>query len=217
MKSNLRNNMTFILLTLGILSIYCQKRDTIFYANKNIRSVEIQKNGEKVLEEFYSETGQNLLINNKFHYEYFDSIMQMPRMLDVENNKITQEFWTSNSDTIYNLAKFEPDFDKRITKFFRYISNNLVYPSEALEKHIEGKVKVSFIVDKNGMIKKIQPLTNIGYGLEIAAIELLNKYKKWGVLYLNSKPINCFFRLPIAYRLSSDKVNDIDKIEEIKK
>ena len=201
MKSNLRNNLTLIFMTLGIMSIYCQKRDTIFYSNRNIRSIEIQKDKEKVLEKFNSETGENLLINDKFHYEYFDSIMQMRRVLDVVNYKIEQEFWISDNDTIYNLAKFEPDFDKKITRFFTYISNNLVYPTEALNKQIEGKVMVSFIVDKNGMIKQIQPLTNIGYGLEAASIELLKKYKKWGILYLNSRPINCFFRLPITYRL----------------
>ncbi len=201
MRSNLKNNLILIFVILGIGSIYCQKRDTVFYSNKNIRSIEIHIDKDKVLEEFNSETGENLLINNKFHYEYFDSIMQMHRVLDVENKMIAQEFWISNNDTIYNLAKFEPDFDKKITKFFTYVYNNLVYPSEALDKKVEGKVMVSFIVDKNGIIQQIQSLTNIGYGLEAASIELLKKYKKWGILYLNSKPINCFFRLPITYHL----------------
>jgi len=199
MKTILKNNLTLIFMTLGIVSGYCQKRDTIFYMNKNIRSVEIKKGSEKVLEKFYSEKGENLLINDKFHYEYFDSIMKMPRILDVENNKITQEFWTTNTDTIYNLAKFDPDFDKKVMKFFRYISNNVVYPKEAFEKHIEGVVMVSFIVDKTGMITQIKPLTNLGYGLETASMDLISKYKKWGILYLKSKPINCFFQLPITY------------------
>lgn len=201
MKLNIKNSFILIFMTIGIMYSYCQKRDTIFYTNKNIRSIEIQKDGEKILQDFYSEKGENLLIKNSFHYEYFDSIMQMSRILDVDNKKIIQEFWISNTDTIYNLARFEPDFDKKITKFLKYVSNNLVYPTEALEKHIEGKVMICFIVDKNGMIKQVQPLTNIGYGLEITSIELLNKYKKWGILYLNSKPINCFFRFPITFRL----------------
>jgi len=60
---------------------------------------------------------------------------------------------------------------------------------------------IGFIVDKTGMITQIKPLTNIGFGLENASIDLLKKYKKWGVLYLNSKPISCYFTLPFTYRL----------------
>jgi len=201
MKMNLKNSLILIFMTIGIMSSFCQKPDTTFYAEKKIRSIQYQKDGEVRLLKFFSENGENLLTDNKFHYENFDLNMGMSRIVDVANNKIVQEYWVSGVDTIYNNAKFEPDFDKKIEKFFRYISNNTVYPSEALEKQIQGKVVISFIVDKTGMITQIKPLTNIGFGLENESIELLKKYKKWGVLYLNSRPINCYFTLPFTYRL----------------
>lgn len=201
MKINNKFYFLFFFILIGINSTFSQKNDTVFYSNKNIRSVEVGKNQEKVLLNFFSEKGENLLLQNSFHYEYFDSLMLMKRVVDVENKKITQEFWVSNNDTIYNNAKFGPDFDDLVIKFYKYVYEHLDYPREAINEKIEGKVIISFIVDKEGRITQIKPLTTIGFGLEDNAIKLINRYKKWGRIYLNYVPISCYFRLPISYRL----------------
>lgn len=126
-------------MTLGIMSIYCQKRDTIFYSNRNIRSIEIQKDKEKVLEKFNSETGENLLINDKFHYEYFDSIMQMRRVLDVVNYKIEQEFWISDNDTVG--FPFLVLFKSRIICLSVIFNNLISFLSELNEGVAEVKLR----------------------------------------------------------------------------
>jgi len=187
-------------MTIGIMTSYCQKRDTTFYSDNKIRSVQYHKDDEVILVNFFSEKGENLL-NKDFHYENFDSNMGMLRIVDVVDNKISQEYWVSSVDTIYNYAKFEPDFDKKSAKFFRYLRNNIYYPNEAFGESIQGIVRLSFVVDKTGMITQIKPLTNIGFGLENASIELLEKYRNWGIIYLNSKPINCYFTIPVTFRL----------------
>lgn len=201
MNLKLKTILILLLITIGTISGYSQKQDTILYSNGNIRSIEIKKDNDKILLEFFSEKGENLLTKTNFQYEYFDSVMLMSRAIVIEDKKIIQEIWYLNGDTIYNRTKFEPEFDAKVKKFFTYVSNNLVYPKEALNNEIEAKVMISFIVDRNGIIQQVKPLTNIGYDLEKSSIELINKYKVWGVLYLNSKPISCFFRLPISYRL----------------
>ncbi len=201
MNLNLKNCLVVIFMSMGIMSAYCQKSDTTYYSNKKIRSIEVEKNGEMVLKKFVSELGEDLLAKQDFDYTYFDSLMGMTRIVEIKNNSVNREFWISNQDTIYNRAKFEPDFDVKVAKFYKYVSRKLTYPTDAFEKDIQGKVMISFIVDKDGLIKQIEPLTNLGYGLENASIELINKYKNWGILYLNARPIEVYFRLPIMYHL----------------
>ncbi len=201
MNLNLKICLVVILMTIGIMSANCQKCDTTYYSNKKIRSIEVEKNGEMVLKKFVSELGTDLLTKQDFDYTYFDSLMAMTRIVIIKDNSVNREYWVSNQDTIYNRAKFEPDFDLKVAKFYKYVSRELTYPIDALKKGIQGKVLISFIVGKDGLIKQIKPLTNIDYGLEAASIELINKYKSWGILYLDAKPIEVYFRLPIMYHL----------------
>lgn len=50
-----------------------------------------------------------------------------------------------------------------------------VYPEEARLAKKGGEVVIQLIVDENGMPKDIKPLTSIGYGLEEAAVEAIQK------------------------------------------
>jgi len=50
-----------------------------------------------------------------------------------------------------------------------------VYPDEARLAKKGGEVLLLLIVDENGMPKDIKPLTSIGYGLEEAAVEAMQK------------------------------------------
>ena len=50
-----------------------------------------------------------------------------------------------------------------------------VYPDEARLGKKGGEVVLLLIVDENGMPINIKPLTSIGYGLEEAAVEAIQK------------------------------------------
>lgn len=186
---------------LGTLTAIGQKRDTTFFANNKIRSIEEDQQGIKVLTVFNSLEGENLLVEGDFVYSYFDNSMNMNRFVDVKTDRISKEYWVSNNDTIYNSADFDKKFKKQISAFLNYIYANQSYSNEALDNRIEGLVKISFIVDKNGEITQIKPLTNIGFGLEDISINLISRYKKWGIITINKLPVSCYFRFPIKYKL----------------
>lgn len=179
--------------------VNCQKVDTTFYDNGKIRSIEIKKKKKMLLREFYSETGEDLMEKMSFDYSYFDKQMDMNRYVLVENGYIEKEYWYNDKDTLYNRAKFDPSLDLLINRFLEYVSYHLKFPEEALNNNIEGKVIISFIVNKKGKIIFIRPITKIGYGLEYNASKMIETYSNWGVVYLEGKPINCYFRFPVNY------------------
>ena len=59
---------------------------------------------------------------------------------------------------IYDNAILEvpPIFPGGMDKFYQYLSKSLRYPPMAAESNIQGKVFVSFVVDKNGMLTDIK-------------------------------------------------------------
>ena len=68
------------------------------------------------------------------------------------------------------------DLDDIPTTPVRYKSRvEPVYPEEARLAKTGGEVVIHLIVDENGMPDDIEPITNIGYGLEEAVIESIQK------------------------------------------
>ena len=76
------------------------------------------------------------------------------------------------------------------------------YPMAALEQHIQGKVVVSFVVEKDGSVSNIKiERDDIGYGAAddvIAAVQTLKTFKP-GIK--DGKPMRAMFSIPISYTI----------------
>jgi len=199
MYSNLANKIFFILFVLIPAICFSQKNDTVFYGKNTIRSIELQNENDKILLSFSTINGDNLLTQDSFKYSYFDSIMGSMKVVLVENKSISQEYWISGIDTIYSRAKFDSVVDQQVNRFVNSISKNLVYPDIALIKGINGKVCVSFVVNKMGDITNLKKLTKIGYKIEETVLDSIEKYGKWGLVKLNNETVNFYFKWPINF------------------
>jgi TonB family protein len=190
-----------LFLVLANLKAFSQKLDTVFYDNGQIRSVTSNTNGEKKLLSFFNKSQENLLDENNLEFTYFDSTMRMNRTVNIENKEIILEFWFNENDTIYRVAEFDESLKKNIDKYYKKLSRKLKYPKIARKNEIEGVVYLTFMVNKEGQMKNIKPLTRIGYKLEESAIKALNRNTNFGIVYLKHNPVNCVFRMPIRFRL----------------
>lgn len=75
-----------------------------------------------------------------------------------------------------------------IEKFDKFIADNIKYPTEAEAKKIQGKVKLSFVVEKDGTLTNIKPKTQLGYGLEDEARRLFRLSRRWNPSIKDGKP-----------------------------
>lgn len=89
-------------------------------------------------------------------------------------------------------------------KFISYINSNLVYPDDLLNRDINDKVIVKFIIQKNGFISNIEILKDIegGFGAEVKRIisNLNRKNVRWIPGKNKGKPENVFIILPVYFR-----------------
>lgn len=86
-------------------------------------------------------------------------------------------------------------------KFYNYLNSNLSYPPLAVQHHIEGNVKLAFIVDGDGSVKNVTIVNDIGYGCSEAIIKLLMQSKKWNPAMLHGKPIATNYTLEVPFKL----------------
>lgn len=92
--------------------------------------------------------------------------------------------------------------------YYRYIRNNMKYPSEAIKQGTQGNVTVEFIVDKEGNLHNIRIKKGIGHGCDEEAIRVVKAGEKWKPAKNKGKIVMQKITLPISFRL-----NDSDKMK----
>ncbi len=61
----------------------------------------------------------------------------------------------------------------------KYLQKNIRYPKAALDRKIEGKVKIIFYVEPNGSLTNFEVKKSLGYGCDEEAIRLIKEGPKW--------------------------------------
>ena len=111
---------------------------------------------------------------------------------------IVQETQTEQPD-VY------PEFPGGQKAMMEYFMENLVYPADAKEKNIEGKVFVSFVVTKKGKIRDVKIKKGTESSLDQAAIKVIESMPDWKPGKKDGKTINAEMVLPIVYKLPVEK------------
>ena len=112
---------------------------------------------------------------------------------------IITEFKPDN--TPFMRVEVMPEFVGGVSELYKWLSNNLRYPSAAVNASVEGRVFVKFIVEKDGKISKPEVLKGIGFGCDEEALKSLRKMPNWNPGMQNGKPVRVYFTLPIVFKL----------------
>ena len=107
-------------------------------------------------------------------------------------------------DSIYEFVKIDqqPTFQGGMDKFYEYLSKSVKYPKEAVANKIEGKVFLSFIVEKDGALSNINVDKKLGSGLDEEAVRVLAASPKWIPGKIAGKPVRVKYNIPINFALS---------------
>jgi protein TonB len=63
---------------------------------------------------------------------------------------------------------------------------------------------IQFVVDLDGSISDLTPLTNHGYGLEEEAMRVLRKSKKWQPAIKNGVNVKSYRRQPVTFEVKQE-------------
>lgn len=86
-------------------------------------------------------------------------------------------------------------------KFNKYLSGAIRYPSMAQENNVQGKVFVSFIVEKDGSLTDITVVRGPGSGLNEEAVRVIKSSPRWTPGIQNGKPVRVKFTLTVNFSL----------------
>ena len=95
-----------------------------------------------------------------------------------------------------------PNYPGGLEKFYKYLGDNIKYPPMAAENNIQGKVLVSFTVEKDGSLTDLKVERKLGYGTDEEAMRVLKLSKRWNPGMQNGKPVRVKYNIPISFNLA---------------
>lgn len=115
------------------------------------------------------------------------------------------EVKVSDDEAIFFVVEVQPEFPGGLDSMYAYIQKNLIYPEKAKAEGIEGRVFITFTIEKDGSVSNVKILRGIGGGCDEAAKEVVEKMPKWKPGKQRGKPVRFQFTLPIKFELPKDK------------
>jgi len=102
---------------------------------------------------------------------------------------------------IFTVVESMPEFKGGMAKLYTYLGNNIKYPVMAKESGIQGKVYVTFVVERDGSITDVRVLRGIGGGCDEEAIRVVAGMPSWKPGKQRGKPVRVQYNLPVRFTL----------------
>ena len=108
-----------------------------------------------------------------------------------------------DTDSVYKYVDVPPEFPGGSNALIKYLGQTILYPQQAIDDSIEGKVYVSFVVEKDGSISEIRVLKGIGHDCDEEAVRVVATMPKWKSGEINETQVRTELIIPIAFKLKS--------------
>jgi periplasmic protein TonB len=104
-------------------------------------------------------------------------------------------------EQIFAVVEAMPEYPGGEIARMRYLADNIKYPTMARESGIQGRVYVTFVVERDGSVTDVRVLRGIGGGCDEEAIRVVSNMPKWVPGRQRNKPVRVQFNLPVRFTL----------------
>ncbi len=122
-------------------------------------------------------------------------------IIDVAPVIETQEEEEEEEAQIFFIVEDMPEFPGGELALRKYIANSIKYPVIAQENGIQGKVYVSFVVDKDGSISDATIARGVDPSLDKEALRVVNALPKWKPGKQRGEAVRVSYTVPINFVL----------------
>ena len=124
----------------------------------------------------------------------------------IDQNKVIN---ANENDLIFDRYERMPTFPGEAEELFKFIAKNLRYPIEDLEKGIEGRVIVRFIVRKTGKIENAKVIRSVSKSIDEEALRIVNSLPDFIPGEQGGKKVDIEYTLPVSFKIGSNKKNNV--------
>ncbi|MGJ3236511.1 energy transducer TonB [Marivirga sp.] len=94
-----------------------------------------------------------------------------------------------------------PKFDGGMGAFYEYVANSIKYPYYEQKRSIEGRVVLSFVIEKDGSLSQVEVLKGVSEGIDKEAIRVIENAPKWQAGRQRGQAVRVKMTIPIYFQL----------------
>ena len=107
----------------------------------------------------------------------------------------------ADENYIYDVVEQMPSFPGGQNKMLDYLEQNMRYPVIAEENGIQGRVVITFVVERDGSIDNVIVARSVDPSLDKEATRLVKRMPKWNSGKQNGKAVRTKYTIPVDFRL----------------
>lgn len=104
-------------------------------------------------------------------------------------------------EEIFISVEKMPEFPGGETELYKYLNKNLKYPDIAKEQNLQGRVYITFVVEKDGSIANPKVARDIGGGCGEEALRVVRNMPKWTPGKQRTQTVRVQYTLPVIFQL----------------
>ena len=105
-------------------------------------------------------------------------------------------------DPALPMVEDMPEYPGGMEAMMKFVAENLKYPEQMQKEKVEGRVLLSFVVEKDGSVTNIEEVKSPHPVLTEEAIRVVKLMPKWKPGKQDGKEVRVQFNLPITFRLN---------------
>jgi TonB family protein len=102
----------------------------------------------------------------------------------------------------YKNKALQPKFKGGLPEFYKFLGQNIKYPSEAARNRISGRVYLSFVVCEDGSLCDYEVVKGVRRDLDNEALRVVKSMSgKWEPGVMRGQKVRVKYNLPINFQL----------------
>ena len=100
----------------------------------------------------------------------------------------------------YDVIDVKPEFPGGKSALTNFLMQNIKYPEDAKKNGIQGKVYISFVINKQGQVTDVAVDRSVHTLLDAEALRVVSAFPNWTPGEANGKAVNVEFKIPINFK-----------------
>lgn len=107
----------------------------------------------------------------------------------------------ANTDEVFKVVEVDPEFPGGEEALYKYLAENIKYPIMAKNNKVEGRVYITFVIEKDGTVSDAKVLRSVNEELDAEALRVINAMPKWKPGTQRGVPVRVQYNIPISFKL----------------
>lgn len=104
-------------------------------------------------------------------------------------------------EKVFEVVEQMPSFPGGDKALMDFLSNNVKYPVVAQENGVQGRVMISFVVEKDGSITDVRVVRSVDPSLDKEAARVVKSMPRWIPGKQNGAAVRVKYNVPVSFRL----------------